>query len=73
MERTVKGIQFHKNFRMQKVWELAVFKQMEQSSWDWWGSTDLARDKLIRVLEWLNPEEVEKAKKKFSFFGCITI
>ena len=52
-----------KYFRMQKVWKPAVLRRMEQSSWDWWGSTDLARDRLIKVLEWLNPEEAEKAKK----------
>lgn len=55
-----------KNFRMQKVWKPAVLKRMEQSPWDWWGSTDTARDRLIRVLEWLNPEEAQKAKNKFT-------
>ena len=52
-----------KNFRMQKVWKPAVLKQMDRSPWDWWGCTDSARDRLIKVLEWLNPEEARKAKR----------
>lgn len=34
-------------------------------TWDWWGNTDSDRDELIRVLEWLNQIEAEKAKSKF--------
>ena len=54
-------------FSYAKVWKSAVLKQMEQSPWDWWGSTDLARDRIIKVLEWLNPEEARKAKNKFLY------
>ena len=53
------------NFRLQKVFKPAVLQRMEQSEWDWWGDTDSARDRLIKVLEWLNPEEAENAKRKF--------
>lgn len=54
-----------KNFRLQKVFKPAVLKRMNQSKWDWWGNTDSARDELIKVLEFLNPAEAEKAKSKF--------
>lgn len=53
------------NFRLQKVWKPAVLKRMNQSKWDWWGNTESSRDRLIEVLEWLNPAEAEKAKKKY--------
>lgn len=53
------------NFRLQKVYKPAVLRRMNQSKWDWWGNTDSARDRLINVLEWLNPAEAEKAKSKF--------
>lgn len=52
------------NFRLRKVFQPAVLKRMEQSKWDWWGNTDQARDRIIKVLEWLNPEEAERAKEK---------
>ena len=39
---------------------------MVQSDWNWWGNTDSARDRLIKVFEWLNPAEAEKAKNKFT-------
>lgn len=51
-------------FRLQKVFKPAVLKRMKQSEWKWWGNTDSARDELIKVLEWLNPEEAERAKSK---------
>ena len=54
-----------RNFRLQKVFKPAVLKRMKQSEWNWWGNTDSARDELIKFLEWLNPEEAEKAKLKF--------
>lgn len=53
------------NFRLQKVFKPVVLKQMKRSEWDWWGSTDAARDRLIKVLEWLNPGEAEKAKCRY--------
>ena len=53
------------NFRLQKVYKPAILKRMKHSDWDWWGSTDSARDKLIECLEWLNPMEAEKARSKF--------
>ena len=53
------------NFRMQKVFKSAVLRRIEQSEWDWWGNTDLARDTLIKALEWLNPEEAERAKSRY--------
>lgn len=52
------------NFRLQKVFKPAVLKRMNQSSWDWWGNTDSARDQIIKVLEWLNPAEAERAKNR---------
>ena len=56
------------NFRLQKVFKPTVLKRMNQSKWDWWGNTDSARDTLIKVLEWLNPAEAEKAKGKYIYF-----
>ena len=53
------------NFRLQKVFKPAVLNRMKQSEWDWWGNTDSARDKIIRVLEWLNPAEAEEAGEKY--------
>lgn len=53
-----------RNFRLQKVYKPAVLKRMKQSEWDWWGNTDSARDRLIGILEWLNPTEAEKAKSR---------
>ena len=53
------------NFRLQKVWKPAILKRMNQSKWNWWGNTESSRDRLIEVLEWLNPVEAEKAKKKY--------
>lgn len=54
-----------KNIRLQKVFKPSVLERMELSEWDWWGNTDAARDRLIKVLEWLNPDEAKKAKSKF--------
>lgn len=53
------------NFRLQKVFKPVVLKRMEQSVWDWWGNTDSARDRLIGILEWLNPAEAANARNKF--------
>ena len=55
-----------KNFRMQKVYKPAVLKRMEESEWDWWGSSNAARDRLIKVLAWWNPEEAEKEKRRLA-------
>ena len=52
------------NFRLQKVFKPAVLERMNQSKWEWWGNTDSARDELIKILEWLNPEEAEREKGK---------
>nr|WP_296442358.1 hypothetical protein [uncultured Acetatifactor sp.] len=32
------------------------------SEWGWWGKTD--QDRIIQVLQGLNPEEAERAKQK---------
>lgn len=53
------------NFRIQKVFKPAVLKRMNNSKWTWWGKTDADRDEIIKVLEWLNPQEAENAKKKY--------
>lgn len=53
------------NFRLQKVFKPAVLNRMNQSTWDWWGNTDSARDQLIQILEWLNPPEAENARRKY--------
>ena len=53
------------NFRLQRIFKPAVLERMKRSEWDWWGNTDSARDRLIKVLEWLNPEEAEQARRKF--------
>ncbi|MCI8410153.1 MAG: hypothetical protein HFJ09_12940 [Lachnospiraceae bacterium] len=53
------------NFRLQKVFKPVILKRMDQSGWDWWGNTDNARDKIIKSLEWLNPVEAEKARRRF--------
>lgn len=52
------------NFRVQKVYKPAVLRRMNESVWDWWGNTDEAYDNLVKILEWLNPEEAEKEKSK---------
>lgn len=53
------------NFRLQRVFKPAILNRMDQSKWEWYGNTDLDRDELIEILEWLNPEEAERAKSKF--------
>lgn len=53
------------NFRLQRVFKPAVLERMNRSEWDWWGHTDSARDRLIKALEWLNPEAAEQARHKF--------
>lgn len=60
-------MRYVKNFRLQKVFKPSVLERMKLSEWDWWGNTDVARDRLIKVLEWLNPAEAEKAKSKFTY------
>lgn len=52
------------NFRIQKVYKPKVLERMNNSQWDWWGHSDEARDKIIEILEWLNPEASVKAKEK---------
>lgn len=52
------------NFRMKKVFKPAVLKRINSSDWDWWGNTNSSHNRLIEVLEWLNPEEADKEKSK---------
>lgn len=52
------------NFRIQKVYKPKVLERIKNSKWDWWGNSDEARDKITKILEWLNPEEAERAKEK---------
>lgn len=52
------------NFRVQKVYKPAVLKRMDESVWDWWGNTDEVYNNLVKILEWLNPEEAEREKLK---------
>lgn len=63
------AIKYATNFRLRKVYKPAVLKRMNQSGWYWWGNTDSGRDKIIDCLEWLNPIEAEKAKRKFVSSG----
>ena len=53
------------NMRIQKVFKPAVLKRMKNSDWVWWGKTDNDRNNIIKALEWLNPKEAEKAKRKY--------
>ena len=53
------------NFRIQKVFKPSVIKRMSNSKWRWWGNTDDIRNEIIKVLEWLNPQEAQEAKIKF--------
>ena len=50
-------------YRLQKVFRPAVLDRMEKSEYSWWSDTDADRDKIIDILNWLNPTSAEKAKK----------
>lgn len=52
-------------FRLQRVFKPAVLARMERSEWDWWGCSDAARDRLIGILDWLEPAAAEEARRKF--------
>ena len=54
------------NFRLQRVYKPQVLERMRKSDWDWWGNSDEARDKIIGILKWLNPEEADRAREKFA-------
>ncbi len=51
------------DYRLQKVFQPAVLERMEKSEYSWWGGTDEDRDRIIDILDWLNPTSAEKAKQ----------
>ena len=51
------------NYRLQKVFQPAVLERMEKSKYSWWDCTDADRDRIIDILDWLNPDAAEKAKQ----------
>lgn len=51
------------DYRLQKVFRLAVLERMEKSEYLWWDSTDADRDEIIKILDLFNPAAAEKAKQ----------
>ena len=51
------------SYRLQKVFQPAVLERMEKSEYLWWDGTDADRDRIIDILDWLNPAAAEKAKR----------
>lgn len=50
------------SYRPQKVFQSAVFERMEKSEYSWWGGADGDRNRIIDILDWLNPTAAEKAR-----------
>ena len=57
------------SYRLQKVFQPAVLERMEKSEYSWWGGTDADRDRIIDILDWLNPTAAEKAKQDIKVAG----
>lgn len=45
------------NFRIQKVYKPKVLERIKNSKWYWWGNSDEARDKIVKILEWINSDK----------------
>lgn len=52
------------NFRLKKVFKPAVLNKIKKSKHEWWGNTDEARDRIIKVAELFNSDEAEKREKQ---------
>ncbi|MBE5916438.1 MAG: hypothetical protein E7273_06285 [Pseudobutyrivibrio ruminis] len=50
------------NFRMQKIYKPVLLKMMCKSEYYWWNDLEDSRKNIIKMLNYLSPEEFKKTK-----------